>query len=140
MKPTSSANESSSRLLDISIAEGIEHFARGYCPGFQQAVELIGRRWSGAILLAMLSGAERFSHIRASVPGLSDRLLAERLREYVDAGLAAREVLEEQPVAVRYRLTEKGATLAPVVRELLEWSHRWRLEGEGETAAESTPA
>ncbi len=110
------------------------HFERGYCPGFQAAVELIGRRWSGAILLAMLSGAERYSQIGASVPGLSDRLLAERLREFVDAGLAVRNVLDEQPVAVRYRLTDKGATLAPVVRELLEWSHRWRLEAAGEGA------
>ena len=86
----------------------------------------------------MLSGAERYSQIGAAVPGLSDRLLAERLREFVEAGLVERDVLDEQPVAVRYRLTDKGSALAPVVRELLAWSHRWRLEDASETETPPT--
>lgn len=87
----------------------------------------------------MLAGAERYSQIGAAVPGLSDRLLAERLREFVEAGLVERDVLDEQPVAVRYRLTAKGAALAPVVEGILAWAHRWRLEGADEAEAPSLP-
>src|ERR1700738_2710500 len=52
----------------------------GTCDAFQDAVELIGRRWSGAILYAMFGGATRFSEIRDQVHGLSDRLLSARVR------------------------------------------------------------
>jgi DNA-binding HxlR family transcriptional regulator len=99
--------------------------AAGYCPRFHYAVELIGRRWNGAIILVMLAGASRYSEIRGAVPGLSDRLLSDRLRELEAEGIIARTVLPEIPVAVRYHLTAKGHSLAPVIQALFQWVEQW---------------
>jgi len=101
----------------------------GFCPHFHEAVELIGRRWSGAILRSMLAGAQRFSEIGAPIPGLSDRLLSERLKEFESAGLAERSVVPETPIRVEYQLTEKGRALTPAVIELTAWAERWLGEG-----------
>lgn len=101
-----------------------------FCPRFHHAVELIGRRWSGAILRAMLAGNVRFSDIAAAVPGLSDRLLSERLKEFEGEGLLTRAVYAETPVRIEYCLTEKGRDLGPAVEAISEWAERWLPEPE----------
>jgi DNA-binding HxlR family transcriptional regulator len=97
----------------------------GICPRFHAAIELIGRRWSGAILNVLLRGPQRFNEILNAIPGLSDRLLTERLRELESHRLLTREVLPGPPVAVRYALTEAGAELAPTLQALAVWAERW---------------
>jgi DNA-binding HxlR family transcriptional regulator len=99
-----------------------------FCPRFHHAVELIGRRWSGAILRALFSGATRFTDIHAAVPGLSDRLLSERLKELDAEGVVERLVIPETPVRIEYRLTEKGRSLFPVIEALSEWAEEWLPE------------
>jgi len=96
-----------------------------FCPKFHHAVELIGRRWSGAILNAMLPGPQCFNELLAVVPGLSDRLLTERLRELESEGLVRRKVLPGPPVRVSYEMTEAGKDLEPVIRSLQQWADRW---------------
>lgn len=96
-----------------------------YCPRFQAAVELIGRRWTGAIIRSMLAGSHRFSDIQSKVPGLSDRLLAERLRELEAAGVVVRTVHAETPVRIEYGLTGKGEELRSIILSLGEWAERW---------------
>jgi DNA-binding HxlR family transcriptional regulator len=96
-----------------------------FCPRFHRAVELIGRRWTGAVLRVLMDGAKRFNELLGSVPGLSDRLLSERLRELEGAGLVAREVTPGPPVCVSYRLTEAGRNLEPVIDALGKWAERW---------------
>lgn len=96
-----------------------------YCPTFQAAVELIGRRWTGAIVRSMLAGAVRFSDILARIPGLSDRLLSERLRELEAAHVVQRTVYPETPVRIEYSLTEKGRELQAIVSAIDEWANRW---------------
>lgn len=96
-----------------------------YCPLYQAAVELIGRRWTGAIIRAMLFGSMRFTDIMSRVPGLSDRLLSERLRELESNGIVRRTVYPETPVRVEYSLTEKGRELESIVAALSEWAERW---------------
>lgn len=95
------------------------------CRTFQSSLELVGRRWSGGILLALSRGATRFSEIVAFVAGLSDRLLAQRLRELEAAGLIEREVIATTPVQVRYRLTERGSDLMTALEPLSRWGQRW---------------
>lgn len=95
------------------------------CRQFQRTVELIGRRWSGAILYEMFGGASRFSDIRDRVPGLSDRLLCERLRELEAWRLVSRQVIPAVPVQVRYTLTESAHELLPAIQMLVDWSHTW---------------
>ena len=97
----------------------------GFCPRFHRAVELIGRRWSGAILRALIGGSLRFNEMLAAVPGLSDRLLSERLRELEAAGLVRRDVGAGPPVWVRYTLTPAGRDLEPVIAQLGAWAERW---------------
>lgn len=96
-----------------------------FCPRFHHAVELIGRRWTGAILRAMLHDAARFRDLREAVPGLSDRLLSERLKELEAEGIVVRVVHPETPVRVEYHLTEKGRALQSVIDAVSAWAERW---------------
>ena len=97
----------------------------GVCPHFHAAIELIGKRWTGAIVSALTEGPLRFGELARAVPGLSDRLLSQRLRELEEEGLVEREVEAGTPVRVTYSLTEKGAALRPVMQELKQWARRW---------------
>jgi DNA-binding HxlR family transcriptional regulator len=96
-----------------------------FCPRYHKAVEVIGRRWTGAILRAMLLDVTRFADLRAVVPGLSDRMLTERLKELQEEGIVERIVHAETPVRIEYRLTEKGRELHDVVYALSRWADRW---------------
>lgn len=99
------------------------------CPLFHEAVELIGKRWTGAIVHVLVEGgALRFSEIGQAVPELSDRLLSERMKELEARGLVERTVLPGPPVRVSYELTEMGRDLAPALREVKAWAHRWLCE------------
>ena len=96
------------------------------CARFHHAVELIGRRWSGAIISVMLShGPQGFNELLGSIPGLSDRLLTERLRELESEGLVRRTVIPGPPVRVSYELTQAGKSLEPVIESLGRWAERW---------------
>ncbi len=98
------------------------------CPDFQSAVELIGRRWSGAILWTLAGGPQYFAAIVQAIPGLSDRLLSERLRELEQHGLVERCVHPGAPARVSYALTKKGDGLVPVLGELQAWAKTWKDE------------
>ena len=95
------------------------------CRLYHRAVELVGKRWTGAILLVLLDGPLRFSEIRQLVPDLSDRLLSERLKELEAEEIVERTVLEGSPVRVEYALTKKGMALEPAVRALKSWANAW---------------
>jgi DNA-binding HxlR family transcriptional regulator len=98
----------------------------GVCPHFHAAIELIGKRWTGAIVFALTEGPLRFGELAKAVPGLSDRLLSQRLRELEGEGLVEREVEAGSPVRVTYSLTEAGVELGPAIAELKSWANRWR--------------
>ena len=96
------------------------------CSLYHQAIELIGKRWTGAILLVLMDGALHFSELRDLVPDISDRLLSERLKELESEDIVERRVIDGAPVRVEYSLTDKGTALEPVVRSLKTWAHQWR--------------
>ena len=102
------------------------------CALYHRAVELIGKRWSGAIVLVLLDGPLHFSGIRQLVPELSDRLLSERLKELEAEGIVERRVLDGSPVRVEYSLTEKGKALEPAIRALKEWGREWLAAAAGD--------
>jgi DNA-binding HxlR family transcriptional regulator len=96
------------------------------CPRYHEAVELVGKRWTGAILYVLLHGGRlRFTEIAQAVPDLSDRLLSERIKELEARGIVARHVSDCTPVKVCYELTDKGRELAPAMAELKAWADRW---------------
>ncbi len=96
-----------------------------FCPRFQYAIELIGRRWIGAILRVLVNGPARFNEIMSAVPNLSDRLLTERLREFEREGLVTRTVSTDRPVRVTYALTDCGRSLSEIICTIGSWSERW---------------
>ena len=96
-----------------------------FCPRFHRAIELVGRRWTGAIIRALLGGPRRFNELAGEIPGLSDRLLAERLRELEEEGVLSRIVDTGTPVRVAYQLTDCGKELDAPIRALGQWAERW---------------
>jgi DNA-binding HxlR family transcriptional regulator len=121
---------------------GGEEHPGGCCPQYHLAVELIGKRWTGAIVAVLLSeGPQRFGGLTTAVPGLSDRVLSQRLRELEAEELVARTVHPGPPLRVEYALTPKGVALEPVVRALEQWGQRWMsCEEPRVTAAASASA
>lgn len=96
------------------------------CPKYHEAIELIGRRWTGAIVGVLINRQTlRFGEIAEAVPQLSDRLLSERMKELEARGVVSRNVRPGRPARVEYELTEMGRALAPAVRELEAWARRW---------------
>jgi DNA-binding HxlR family transcriptional regulator len=110
----------------MTIVEARSEAASGVCPHFHAAIELIGKRWTGAIVCALTERPLRFGELGKAVPGLSDRLLSQRLRELEEAGVVGREVEAGTPVRVTYSLTEKGEELEPAILELRGWARRWK--------------
>ncbi|MBO8142380.1 MAG: helix-turn-helix transcriptional regulator [Firmicutes bacterium] len=95
------------------------------CPHYRAAIRLLGKKWTGMLLRVLLGGPRRFSDFRRQIPDLSDRLLAERLKELEEHGIVSRVVHGGRPIVVEYRLTEKGRELAPVVEAIQAWADRW---------------
>lgn len=110
-------------------------FAQPSCP-YRHAIELIGRRWTGAILHALLSGVTHFSDFTAAIPGLSDRLLSERLKELEAEGIVVRTVIPETPVRIEYRLTPKGRALGAAVAGIAWWAAEWLPPPDGGACGE----
>jgi DNA-binding HxlR family transcriptional regulator len=96
------------------------------CPYLHEAVELVGKRWTGAIVYVLLKGGRmRFSEICQAIPQISDRLLSERMKELEARGIVERHVHPDSPVRVEYELTDMGRGLAPALGELKAWAHHW---------------
>ena len=97
----------------------------GCCPLYHEAVELVGRRWTGAILRVLMDGPLRFSEIAQAIPELSDRLLSERVKELEARGMVERTVHPGPPVRVEYALSAMGHELEPALSEIGRWAQRW---------------
>lgn len=119
--------------------DGDAHDYSDYCPKYEEAMALLGKRWTGLILRALFSGNTRFSTICHYVPGLSDRLLSERLKELEQQGIVQRRVFAETPVRVEYLLTSKGEQLRPVVDAVQAWADSWIIAAQQVEATEPTP-
>jgi DNA-binding HxlR family transcriptional regulator len=95
------------------------------CTRFHRASELIGRRWTGAIIFLLLKQTCRFATLRDAIPDITDRMLSERLQELEDEGLVERTVIPETPVRVEYSLTRKGKALAEPIGAIAEWAEKY---------------
>ena len=106
------------------------------CPKFHKAIELVGSRWTGAILQVLMGGAARFSTVRETIGEISDRMLSERLHALELEGIVSRTVLPEPPIRVEYALTQKGHELQHTLAAMSRWADRW-VEDETPTARAS---
>jgi DNA-binding HxlR family transcriptional regulator len=105
------------------------------CAQFHRASELIGRRWTGAIIFVLLKSRCRFATIRDAVPDITDRMLSDRLQELEAEGIVERTVVPETPVRVEYALTKKGRGLGTAINAITEWAHKWvEVDAPAETA------
>jgi len=109
---------------DVTPAESADQRS-ACCSLYHHAVELVGKRWTGAILSVLMDGPLRFSEVKVLVPDLSDRLLSERLQELEAEGIVERRVSADLPARVDYALTQKGRALQPAVRALKDWAQAW---------------
>jgi DNA-binding HxlR family transcriptional regulator len=98
------------------------------CARFHKAVELIGRRWSGAIIQMLLRKPARFAELRSVIPDITDRMLSERLQELEEEGLVIRTVIPESPIRVEYQLSAKGRALEPAMGAIGKWAEHWLTE------------
>src|SRR5690242_1097212 len=108
------------------------------CPRFHRAIELVGSRWTGAVLQILLGGRARFTSLRAAIPEISDRMLSERLHALEREGLLTRHVVPESPVRVEYELTQKGRELQASLTSVARWAERW-LPLDPDAAGDDTP-
>jgi DNA-binding HxlR family transcriptional regulator len=111
----------------------------GACEAINQVFSLLGKRWSGLIIVTLLDGPVRCSELVRLIPGVSERMLSERLTELGAAGLVQRQVSEGPPVNVRYLLTEPGEALRPALAELERWGKERLLASAGEVPGSSRP-
>jgi DNA-binding HxlR family transcriptional regulator len=111
--------------------------AGSVCPRFHLAVELIGGRWTGAIINRLLEGRARYNELRATIPEISDRMLSERLRELEGENVLTRIVVPETPVRVEYELTAKGRALEEAMAAIGKWANKWVSEEDLERSAAS---
>ncbi len=109
------------------------------CTRYQRAVDILAKRWTPLIIRVLLDGGCRFRELTVTIPGLSDRLVAERLRELKAEGIVERWVYADRPVRVEYRLTPKGRALEPVINELQNWADSWDPTLTGPPSKASSP-
>lgn len=106
----------------------MSHRPEPVCVEFHRAIELIGRRWTGAILQVLLGGRTRYCDIRTAVPQVSDRMLSERLKELESEGIVMRIVTPDTPVRVEYELSTKGRGLERALAAVADWANEWKDE------------
>lgn len=112
-------------------ANGAAQRAPGCCPRYHEAIELLGRRWTGAIVRVLQHRSPlRFSEVAQAVPSLSDRLLSERMKELEARGIVVRTELPGRPARVEYALTAMGRELEPALLAIEHWAQRWLSGGE----------
>lgn len=110
---------------------------RFYCP-VELTLDVVGGRWKPVILAHLKEGAHRYGELRRRMPGVSEKMLTQQLRELESDGLVTRQAFEERPLRVEYRLTEDGAALGPALQLLYEWGER-RAAATGVTFAPLPP-
>ena len=113
------------QMADREQIEAADGTRSNCCPYYHEAVELVGRRWTGAILQVLMDGPMRFSEIAQAIPELSDRLLSERMKELEARGMVQRTVISGPPLRVQYELSKMGHELEPALAALGNWARRW---------------
>jgi DNA-binding HxlR family transcriptional regulator len=105
------------------------------CPSVEGAFNLLAHKWMGLVVHVLATGPRRFCELEREIPGVSARLLTERVKELENEGIITRSVSADRPVRVVYELTEKGRGLVPVVRGLAKWARSWSATPNGRAGA-----
>ena len=95
------------------------------CP-VATTVQLIGNKWKLLIIRNLLAAPQRFTEMKKSIPGISQKVLTDNLRVLESDGLITREVFAEIPPRVVYSLSELGNTLRPIITAMQEWGTEYK--------------
>ncbi|HIF43850.1 MAG TPA: transcriptional regulator [Dehalococcoidia bacterium] len=98
------------------------------CPKYEQAMRVLGKKWTCLILRCLLAEPRRFTEISGYIDGLSDRLLSQRLQELEEEGIVQRRVFARRPVVVEYSLSPKGLAFRTVAEAIQLWADEWAEE------------
>ncbi len=110
---------------DITVSLPDIHQLAEFCPQYHHAMEIIGKKWTGSILRVLMHGPHHYNEILLAIPGISDRLLTERLRNLEAEGLVVRHIASTSPVRIEYELTEMGQELNVAIRVISLWATKW---------------
>lgn len=100
-------------------------YNKSLCPKFEEAFAIIAKKWNGLLIRVLLDGSKRFSEIRSHIPELSDKVLADKLKDLETQGIIIRTVYPQIPVKVEYTLTAKGRAFKPILDEIQTWASDW---------------
>jgi len=95
------------------------------CPKMEITLELLGKKWISLIVFALLKGSKKFSNIEKFIPGISARMLSERLKELEKNNVIIKNVYPETPVRIEYVLSQKGVELSEAFKAIGEWADKW---------------
>ena len=97
------------------------------CP-VATTVQLIGNKWKLLIIRNLLHSPQRFTEIRKSIPGISQKVLTDNLRSLEEDGLIDREVFAEVPPRVVYSMSELGQSLQPIINAMYDWGTDYKTK------------
>jgi DNA-binding HxlR family transcriptional regulator len=95
------------------------------CPKMELTLELLGKKWVALVVFSLLSGPKKFSEIEKYIPGLSSRMLAERLKELEKTEVVVKTIYPETPIKIEYSLSQKGIDLTQTFNAIGEWAEKW---------------
>jgi len=95
------------------------------CPEVEKALYILGKKWTGLIVVSLLNGPLKYSQLEKGISGISSRMLTERLKELAKEGIIAKNVYSEIPIKVEYQLTEMGLGLADTYEKIIKWAKNW---------------
>ncbi|MCL6753891.1 helix-turn-helix transcriptional regulator [Nostoc sp. CCCryo 231-06] len=88
----------------------------------ETTLKVIGGRWKVLIIRELMTGVKRFGELQRALPGVTQKMLTQQLREMEEDGIIHREVYPQIPPKVEYSLTPLGETLQPILYAMHEWA------------------
>ena len=95
------------------------------CPKVESSLNMLGKKWVGLIIYTLMSGPKKFSDMEKFIPGLSSRLLNERLKELEKLGVIKKTIYSESAIRIEYEITRKGLDLESTFKNIGEWADKW---------------
>lgn len=99
--------------------------SKNLCPKIEASLVLLSKKWVGLIIFSLINSPMKFSDMEHFIPGISSRLLNERLKYLEKEGLINRRIFDENPIRIQYELTRKGIDLQHTFIKIGEWAEKW---------------
>ncbi|WP_379152446.1 winged helix-turn-helix transcriptional regulator [Paenibacillus sp. sgz5001063] len=98
-----------------------------YCD-LEVTLDIIGGKWKGLVLYYLIKGPKRTSELKRQIPGITQKMLIQTLRDLETSGLIHRKVYNQVPPKVEYSTTELGQSLESILKALCNWGGKYAEE------------